>query len=268
MSVSVATTRLQRFAPNPHGRDYVVGDIHGCFALLQLLLSRIGFDRATDRLFALGDLIDRGPDSADVCAWLAQPWFHAIRGNHEQMLLDAVRLRHGQAQPTAEAGLWLANGGDWYFRLDDATQTAIRQRIAVLPWALEVALAAGATAALVHADVLDDSWSTTRRVLQSTRVLRREQYMHVLWSRQRATAAMQASARNRRGAPVDVADVDLICFGHTPMARPLALGNTRWLDTGAVFGGRLSVAELRMGGQVWSLGAPAGDAVAGWQAGV
>lgn len=48
---------------NERGRDFVVGDIHGHAALLDCLLDRVRFDPASDRLFALGDLIDRGPQS-------------------------------------------------------------------------------------------------------------------------------------------------------------------------------------------------------------
>lgn len=266
MSVQNRTARLQRFEPNRIGRDYAVGDIHGCFGLLDRLLANIGFDPAVDRLFSVGDLIDRGPDSERVCEWLEQPWFHAIRGNHEAMLLDSVQRAGGQPGPASAVELWVANGGDWFFNLQRATQTAICQAVAELPWAIEVALEDDATAALVHADVLDDSWPVTRALLDGNKPASHipDQLAHLLWSRRRAAAATQAMVRGNVDA-VSVASVDLICFGHTPMRWPLALGNTRWLDTGAVYGGSLTVAELAPNGSVWSVGDASPASVGGWK---
>lgn len=77
--------RLERFCLNPHGRDVAVGDIHGNFSMLEQGLKPIGFDPVVDRLFSLGDLADRGPESHRVGEWLAQPWFHAVSGNHDLM---------------------------------------------------------------------------------------------------------------------------------------------------------------------------------------
>lgn len=266
MSVQNRTARLQRFEPNRAGRDYAVGDIHGCFGLLEALLTHIGFDRTADRLFSVGDLIDRGPDSEHVCEWLEQPWFYAIRGNHEAMLLDSVQRAGGKPGPASATELWFANGGDWFFNLERATQMAIGHAVAELPWAIEVALKGDATAALVHADVLDDSWPATRALLEANKPTSRisDQLAHLLWSRRRATAATQAMVRDHVDA-VSVAGVDLICFGHTPMRWPLALGNTRWLDTGAVYGGSLTVTELAPNGSVWSKGDASPASVGGWK---
>lgn len=258
------TARLKCFEANHDGRDYAVGDVHGCFDLLKSALAHINFDSTVDRLFSVGDLIDRGPNSEKVCEWLNQPWFHAVRGNHEVMLLDSIRFEEGKPIPGPEVGLWITNGGDWFFQLDPEQQAVIRQAVDQLPWAIEVALADGGTAALIHADVLGGSWSATRRVLQADGSAKRTQQklMHLVWSRGRAAAAMRASSSPARA--VDVKGIDLIAFGHTPMKRPLAVGNTRWLDTGAVFGGYLSVAELGGEGQVWSMHDRESPAMAGW----
>lgn len=265
MDTRHTTARLQRFGPNPAGRDYAVGDVHGCFGLLASLLTHIGFDRAHDRLFSIGDLTDRGPQSERVCAWLEQPWFHAIRGNHEAMMLDAVRITAGRPDPGPAEGLWRANGGDWFFDLPAEAQIEIRQAIAALPWAIEVTLDDDRTAVLVHADVLDDSWPATRALLDDDTPAPRllDELAHLVWSRTRATDAARALI-NGAGA-VSVAGVDLIFFGHTPMRWPLAVGNTRWLDTGAVYGGSLSVAELAVDGQVWSMSDTASTPVTGWR---
>jgi serine/threonine protein phosphatase 1 len=65
--------RLQRFARNTQGRDFAVGDIHGCFSKLDAALCQVRFSPVHDRLFAVGDLVDRGPESAQVLEWLDQP---------------------------------------------------------------------------------------------------------------------------------------------------------------------------------------------------
>ena len=59
-----------------------------------------------DRLFALGDLIDRGPRSADALAWMESGQIElSVRGNHEQMLLDRMKAaendREGRTRRTA-----------------------------------------------------------------------------------------------------------------------------------------------------------------------
>lgn len=72
------------------GRLFVCGDIHGCYDELMQQLRLVGFDTGRDWLVALGDLVDRGPKSAEVLALLTEPWFTSIRGNHEELMIQAV----------------------------------------------------------------------------------------------------------------------------------------------------------------------------------
>ena len=69
---------IERYARNNTGRDFVVGDIHGCFSGLEAALDNVGFDVQIDRLFAVGDLIDRGRESARVIDFLKSPWFFSV----------------------------------------------------------------------------------------------------------------------------------------------------------------------------------------------
>ena len=79
---------------------YAIGDIHGCDMLFAALLGQIAEDRQTRRhdqcvLILLGDLVDRGPDSAGVVerAIGLQSEFdrvHHIIGNHEECMLAAL----------------------------------------------------------------------------------------------------------------------------------------------------------------------------------
>lgn len=97
---------IRPFEANTVGRDFTVGDLHGSFSLLEKLLSHVSFDPAIDRLFSVGDLVDRGPESLRCLELLNEPWFYAVRSNHEQMMLEA--FRGGYMGP-----FWLQNGGMW-----------------------------------------------------------------------------------------------------------------------------------------------------------
>ena len=79
--------RCIRLPGNEAGRDFVVGDLHGHRELLERQLEQMGFNTHFDRLFSVGDLIDRGPHSLATLALIEEPWFHAVLGNHELRLL-------------------------------------------------------------------------------------------------------------------------------------------------------------------------------------
>jgi serine/threonine protein phosphatase 1 len=75
-------------------RLLAVGDIHGYLDKLTGLMEQVG-PTADDRVVFLGDYIDRGPDSRGVIEYLIDfrkrfPQTVFLRGNHEQMLLDAM----------------------------------------------------------------------------------------------------------------------------------------------------------------------------------
>ena len=70
---------IKHFEMNTKGKDFVVGDIHGCFSKLQEQLWTIGFNEEVDRLFCVGDLIDRGPESYKFEEWLDYPWFNSVQ---------------------------------------------------------------------------------------------------------------------------------------------------------------------------------------------
>lgn len=71
-----------------------------------MLMDQIGL-KADDQLFFLGDLIDRGPKSAQVVDWVMRNGHVCLCGNHEQMCLEAFTMLE---DPLAWQG-WLSNGG-------------------------------------------------------------------------------------------------------------------------------------------------------------
>ncbi|MBP4045755.1 metallophosphoesterase [Chromobacterium violaceum] len=214
---------IRKLPCNTQGRDWVVGDVHGCFAQLARLLKIIAFDPARDRLLSVGDLVDRGPDSAMVGEWLAQPWFHAVRGNHEQMALDAMR------DPLRDLERHLRNGGRWLTELSPAERDACVAALSGLPLALEVDTEGGKIGVL-HADCPGNDWTAMAARLEAGQPAAQDSDV-LLWARDRV----------QNGGGGAVAGVELVLAGHTPQPRAILYDNVMHLDTGAVYGGKLTV---------------------------
>jgi serine/threonine protein phosphatase 1 len=216
---------IRKFERNLHGRDFVVGDIHGCFDMLRQALEEVGFDELRDRLFSVGDLVDRGPDSIEAVDWIAKPWFHAVRGNHEQMAIGVAAGRH-------DLGNYLFNGGGWFLALEGSRQQSVASVLESLPVCIEVDTASGAVG-MVHADIAGSDWADFVSKIEAPasknqlRLLLEE----ALWSRDRI----------RSGDCSGVVGLIRMYVGHTPVDAPVALGNVHYIDTGAVFGRALTL---------------------------
>jgi serine/threonine protein phosphatase 1 len=145
---------VKRVGPNENGgRDFACGDIHGYFHVLEKLLEEVGFDKTKDRLFSVGDLVDRGPYSIRFSNYIFEPWFFAVRGNHEQ-----IQLQHH------ENGYRVQNGGRWFVNEWEDSQREIRLLIGQLPIAIEVETKHGLVG-IVHANVPGDDWGVFTRSL-------------------------------------------------------------------------------------------------------
>lgn len=84
---------------------YAIGDVQGCFASLRALLDKIGFDPAEDRLWFCGDLVNRGPDNVGVLEFVRSLGKRAttVIGNHELHLIAAdLGLRELRANDTLQ----------------------------------------------------------------------------------------------------------------------------------------------------------------------
>jgi serine/threonine protein phosphatase 1 len=88
-------------------RRIIIGDVHGHYAGLMRLFEAIE-PGADDQVYFLGDLIDRGPDSAKVVDFVQQANYHCLLGNHEQLMLEA--FPNGRISASALQA-WLYSGG-------------------------------------------------------------------------------------------------------------------------------------------------------------
>lgn len=219
------------------GRALIIGDIHGCFDVLRAELAAVGYDPARDTLLFLGDLVDRGPQSAEFADWLHHP---RVMGNHEAMVADAAR---GELGAIAHRRA----GGDWFDAFDGAERAAAARALAAAPLAIELVTPAGRTVGLVHADVAGDDWRDFYRALVTGPDDRAGEY--ALWSGLRFDRAT-------KGEDVSVSGIDHVFFGHSEVDQPLTRGNCSWIDTGAAHSGRIAIIDA----DAWLAGRTEADA--------
>ena len=88
-------------------RTIIVGDVHGCREELDALLDRVAF-ASGDRLVFVGDLVARGPDSLGVLDIVRRTGAIVVRGNHEQKLIEwrnaHAAWRHDAPPPRLKIG--------------------------------------------------------------------------------------------------------------------------------------------------------------------
>lgn len=206
---------VKRFARNTKGRDLIVGDIHGCFTKVGAALRAVGFNaEAGDRLFSVGDLVDRGPESIDALNFLSIA--EAVAGNHEDM---AVRWPNGNMP----ADNYRANGGAWMIALDREMQLEVAAALSALPIAIELETAHGLVG-IVHAECPFSDWAEFTGALEAP--ISSKQYLGSVidaaqWSRNRINDLNENM----------VAGVTAVVVGHTPMKQMTSLGNTLFIDT-------------------------------------
>lgn len=256
---------------------YCIGDIQGCDAALGRLLAHVDFSPSRDTAYLVGDLVNRGPASADVLRRCMQAGdsIRVLLGNHDLHLLAAA---HGARKPSRKD------------TLDTVLQAP--DRVALLQWLRQQPLArrlhhAGEDLLMVHAGVLpcwtaDDVLALAGEVESVLRGPDLPDFLHSMygnapdrWSdalqgKDRLRVIVNALTRLRFCTPEGVMDFEstesaaqapeglqpwfdapgrrtagtLIAFGHWStlgwMDRPQLLG----LDTGCIWGGCLSAVRF------------------------
>ena len=250
------------YPANLQGRDFVVGDIHGCKQDLFKALRALDFDFDKDRLFSVGDLIDRGPESLEMLKLLATaPWFIPVQGNHEQMFLDAMdevppTYSHSFEQYLTEYYApalqhFVRQGGQWVCGHAPASLWPFISYLKTLPAVIKVNTRSGTPFFLAHAGLykcvpFQDRWTTyTEKEMEQWSVCPRT----VLWTRDIITHVMRQPmevedvqvgettvglpqvARDPR--PAYLTGKPLTYVGHTPLPCVSVVDNVVYLDTGA-----------------------------------
>lgn len=227
---------IVRFEENTEGKDYVVGDIHGCFDELMWELESLSFDFQKDRLFSVGDLVDRGPKNMEVLRLLDEKWFYAVKGNHEDML---QMFCDGELSPNS----YSRNGGGWAVNLlmtMEKTQEGyelsriIEEKIRKMPYAFEV-LRGGKKYGIVHADCPCYNWD---EFVIATEELDGWNLSHLL------NEAIWSRTRIGIGLGIPVKNIEKIYVGHSYVQEHKMDANVHYLDTGAVFGHHLTILEI------------------------
>lgn len=220
---------VKRYGKNPYGgKDYIVGDIHGCYSKLQQKLKAIGFDETRDRLFCVGDLADRGRESELAYEWLSYSWFHAVKGNHEDMANEyftGYLPRNG----------FIENGGKWFVDLEREHQRLIVEAFNALPYAIELETERGKVG-IVHADCPVLDWNEIEEALTGWN---KDGYqMRAIWDRTRHNFLKEG--RSIKG---NVLNVLAVVVGHSGVDKPTFIDNVLYIDTGAVFGGPFTIID-------------------------
>lgn len=202
------------------GKTFIVGDVHGCLDMLKRLMGSIGWSPEADRLIFLGDFIDRGAQSKGVVDYVIEiskvsERVECLMGNHERILLDFMDGK--------DMNTFFLNGGV-------ATLNSYRSEQQKYGGFL----------------IPDDHLAFFRSLKL---LIELEDYYVV-------------HAGLRPGVPIEsqnpedllwIRDTFLfsnyyfgkrVIFGHTPFAQPLIMENKIGLDTGAVYGNRLTCLEL------------------------
>jgi serine/threonine protein phosphatase 1 len=215
---------ISYFEPNSKGRDFVIGDLHGAYKNLMVLMEKLNFSESQDRLFALGDLIDRGNDSEKCLDLLKQPWFFSIKGNHEELLMKT--FENSSFRP-----LWNKNGGQWSENISADTLASYANIVRDLPLVISIRSDVGRIN-LLHAEFFGsdedlDRGNYSEKVQQQ-----------LLWGRQ-----LISNPKEFR----PLSQISKTYCGHSVVKTPIKIGAQIYIDTGAGFiseGGKLTIADL------------------------
>ena len=215
-----------RIPPNLTGREFVVGDVHGCFRTLERVLEAVRFDPAADRLFSVGDLINRGPHSMEAIEWLTDGRIHAaVLGNHESTMLE--HLCRGRDSVYEEWQRWTPD--------DDVPRWIAA--LGAMPIAITVATTHG-DVGLIHAGPVSRNWPVTLAGIgrQDMGVIS----IALFGGYEGAGAAW----RGPPGTPVE--GVRAVVTGHLPRERVEHDGPWWCIDTGARMRQRARLTILRI----------------------
>lgn len=201
-------------------RIFIIGDLHGCLGMLQRLMDKIKWQPDKDRLIFLGDYIDRGEDPKGVVNFILKltrfsSEVQCLIGNHEAIFLDYLNGK--------DRRLFILNGG---MKTLESYQRDKPEGEGPLVPADHVAF----YQSLKSFIELDDYY-VVHAGFRPGVALKDQTLEDMTWIRD----PFIYSENNFKKR---------VIFGHTPFYEPLVMDNKIGLDTGAVYGNRLTCLEL------------------------
>lgn len=201
-------------------RLFAIGDIHGCYDQLLDLVDRVPIDWARDRLVFMGDYIDRGPSSFEVVDYLVElqsrhPSSVFLKGNHEQMLADYLS---GKDRIT-----YLCNGGQ------QTLESYLNHAGPNTPCPIPPAHLRFFESLILYFET--ENYIFVHAGLRQNVPLSRQDPEDLLWIRDKFVNTKYAFGKR-------------VVFGHTPLQEPLVEFNKIGIDTGAVYGNKLTCVQL------------------------
>lgn len=253
MLVSEMKNPIKTFEANTEGRDFVIGDLHGSYTVLENLFKNLNFDKTKDRLFSVGDLSDRGPDSLRCLELLHEPWFHTVLSNHEHMMVEA--FNGGWI-----GSYWPPNGGEWGVQYldeyrsgqvtseDGLRMMSVLKIVGELPLLMTVQKTDGSKVHIIHAELPLDASVTDETLADAMQLYRlataeTRNGDYILWGRALFGPFIfqQLNRGDKLLRTVDYAKMDQrfsddlghIISGHSILQHPLTIIGQTNIDTGA-----------------------------------
>lgn len=250
---------IERHDPNLVGRDFVIGDLHGMYQLFEKLLKHLSFDGSVDRMFSVGDLVDRGPDSMRCLELLYEPWFHAVTSNHEQMMIQSVLYKD-----RFWSDVWFHNGGHWGSLEDQQLLLDAAKLASKRPYLITIEQADGSLVHVIHAELppgpkLTDADLADEERVRQLSTIQSHDGEYFTWGRHIFSQFYGVDVRNRldklQRATVQRSthfplgpDLGMVVSGHTPVQAPVCIrsagGGQLNIDTGAFMEGDRNWAGL------------------------
>lgn len=203
----------QCFSRNEQGTDYFIGDVHGHYDLLLNELHKSGFNADSgDRVFSVGDLINRGSQSDACLELLLKPWFFAVIGNHEDMFLTL------RTNPSIINSL-IRVGGEWLLELEK-TPEKLTFLMAIVYAKMHLAITITTpygNIGLTHAQAPDDWLDITQNNLPE------DQQDLLFWSSEKFNRPKSLER--------PIKNIDITVHGHTNSENIVVKQNQVWIDT-------------------------------------